>query len=224
MKEEKMHKLPLKAWNWTAVDPKYREYWSIPSGHVFEFALHLNRRGHRKVYDLGCGIGRHVFFLIDMGFDVYGSDYSLDAVREVNQRLEEIRHPHRIKHESMTEISEPDESYDAVIAYNVVYHAYLADMMKVLNNVHRILKPGGSLLITFQSKNSPIYNKEEEVEPGTIIKKDGHEAGIPHHMLDRDDIPEILSGYRIEELSYVEHEYDEMKYKGCHFVVTAVKV
>ena len=223
MKEEKMHKLPLKAWNWTAVDLREREYWSIPSGHVFEFALHLNRRGHRKVYDLGCGIGRHVFFLIDMGFDVYGSDYSLDAVREVNRRLEEIKYPHRIKHESMTEISEPDESYDAVIAYNVVYHAYSEDMKKALDNIHRILRPGGSLLITFQSKNSPIYKKEEEVEPYTIVKKDEPEAGIPHHLIDRDDLLEMLSDYRIAELSYVEHEYDGMKSRGCHFVVTAVK-
>ncbi len=48
-------------------------------------------------------------------------------------------------------------------------------------------------------------------------------VGIPHHLVDRDDILEMLSGYRIVELSYVEHEYDAMKHKGCHFVVTAIK-
>jgi SAM-dependent methyltransferase len=218
-----MHKLPLKAWNWAILDPEDREYWSIPSGDVFEFAFHLKHCAQKKVYDLGCGIGRHLFFLIEMGFDVYGSDYSLDAVREVNQRLAEIKYPRRVKHESMTEISEPDEYYDAVIAYNVVYHAYLADMEKALSNIHRILKPGGSLLITFKSKTSPIYNPEEEVEPGTIVKRDEPEAGIPHHLVDRDDIPEMLSRYRIVELSYVEDEYDGMRSKGCHFVVTAVK-
>lgn len=218
-----MYKPPLKAWDWAAVDPRERKFWSIPSGDVFEFALHLNRCGQKKLYDLGCGIGRHLFFLIEMGFDVYGSDYSLDAVKEVNQHLEEIKYPHRIKHESMTEISEPDESYDAVVAYNVVYHAYLADMKKALDNIYRILKPDGSLLITFQSKQSPIYNREEEVEPGTIVKKAEPEAGIPHHLVDRDDVLEMLSGYHITELSYVEHEYDEMMSKGCHFVVTATK-
>jgi SAM-dependent methyltransferase len=213
----------LKAWNWAAVDPREREFWSIPSGDVFEFALHLKRCGQKKVYDLGCGIGRHLFFLIEMGFDVYGSDYSLNAVTEVNRRLEEIGYAHKVKHESMTEISEQDESYDAVIAYNVVYHAYLADMKKALNNIYRILKPGGSLLITFQSKRSPIYNREEEVEPGTIVKKAEPEAGIPHHLVDRGDVIEMLSGYRITELSYVEHEYDGMRAKGCHFVVTAIR-
>ncbi len=69
-----MSKLPLKAWNWAAADAKEREYWSIPSGDVFKFAFHLKRCGQNKVYDLGCGIGRHLFFLIEMGFDVYGSE------------------------------------------------------------------------------------------------------------------------------------------------------
>jgi len=219
-----MSKLPLRAWNWAAADAREREFWSVPSGDVFKFAVHLRNHKQNKIYDMGCGIGRHLFFLIDMGFEVHGSDYSLDAVREVNQRLQAIEYPHRVKHESMTEITEPDERYDAVIAYNVVYHAYLADMVKALDNINRILKPGGSLLITFQSKTSPIYNEKEEVEPGTIVKKEGTEAGIPHHLVNRDDIIEMLSGYRIIELSYVEHEYDELTRKGCHFVVTAMKM
>jgi SAM-dependent methyltransferase len=218
-----MRKYQLKAWNWAILEPEDREFWLSPSGDVFEFALHLKHRGHRKVYDLGCGLGRHLFFLLEMGFDVYGSDYSLDAVRDVNQRLEEMVYEHRVKHESMTEISEPDESCDAVIAYNVVYHAYLADMIKTLNNIHRILRPGGSLLITFQSITSPIYNKEEEVEPRTIVKKKEPEIGIPHHLVDQDEILKLLSGYHIEDLKYVEHEYDGMRGRGCHFVVTATK-
>lgn len=209
----------LKAWNWAKIESDEREYWSIPSKDVFQFMFHLKRRGQKKVYDLGCGIGRNLFFLIEMGFDVYGSDYSLDAVMEVNNCLGE----NRIKHESMTEISEPDKSYDAVIAYNVIYHACLSDMVKALKNVYRILKPSGSLLITFQSKKSPSYNRELEVEPWTTIKNEGHEKDILHHYVDREEIFQLLSGYNIIELSYVEHEYNNLKSKGCHYVVTAIK-
>ncbi|MDQ1327850.1 MAG: hypothetical protein QG641_1133 [Candidatus Poribacteria bacterium] len=209
----------MKAWNWAEIDSDEREYWSIPSKDVFQFMFHLKNHKHSKVYDLGCGIGRNLFFLMDMGFDVYGSDYSPDAVSEVNKRLCE----NRVKHESMTDITELDESYDAVIAYNVVYHAYLSDMVKALNNIYRILKPSGSLLITFQSKRSPVYKKELEVEQGTIVKNERHEAGIPHHFVDRDEIFQLLSGYNVVELSHVEHEYDNLNFKGCHYVVTAMK-
>lgn len=214
----------LRAWNWAAIDSKEGEYWAIPSKDVFEFSFRLKRHRQRKVYDLGCRIGRNIFFLIDLGFEAHGSDYSLDAVREVNRRLEEQGYPHRAKHESMTEISEPDASYDAVVAHSVVYHAYTADMRKALSHIHRILKPGGSLLITFLSKASPSYSKEEEVEPGTVVRRTGYEAGIPHHHVDRTGVLEMLSGYRITDLSHVEHEYDGLKSKGCHFVVTAVRL
>jgi len=214
----------LKAWDWMAVDHKEREYWLTPSKDVFEFALQLSRCGKKKIYDLGCGIGRNLFLLIEMGFDVCGSDYSLDTVKEVNRRLEEIKYPRRVKHESMTEISEPDEAYDAVVAYNVVYHSYVADMRKTLGHIHRILKPGGSLLITFQSKRSPSYIKKEEAEPGTVTKKEGSEAGIPHHFVDRNELFEMLSGYRILELNHVEHEYDELKSKSCHFIAIALEL
>ena len=214
----------MKAWSWKEIEPDEREYWSIPSKDVFQFMFHLKKYGQNKVYDLGCGIGRNLLFLIDMGFDVYGSDYSLDAVMDVNSRLENANYPHRVKHESMTDITEPDQSYDAVIAYNVVYHAYLADMIKTLENIYRILKPSGSLLITFQSKTSPSYKKELEIEDGTTIKKEGHETGILHHFVDRDEIMKLLTGYRIVEISYIEHEYGDLKFKGCHYVVTAMKL
>lgn len=212
----------LKAWNWSSIDSKERQYWSVPSKDVFQFAFHLKEHGHKKVYDLGCGIGRNLFFLIDMGFEVHGSDYSLDAVKEVNQKLEAGKYPYRVKHESMTEISEKDNSYDAVVSYNVIYHAYVEDMKKALVHIHRILKPGGSLLMTFQSKRSTLYKPEDEVEPGTIIKKEGFEAGVPHHFVDRSEIFNLLSDYHITELSHVEHEYDDLKSNGCHFVVTAL--
>jgi len=116
-----------------------------------------------------------------MGFDVRGSDYSLDAVNEVNKHLEEIKYR------------------------------------------HRVLKPGGSLLITFQSKRSPSYIKEEEVEPSIVVRRDGPETSIPHHFVDRNEVLEMLSGYSIVELNHVEHEYDELKSKSCHFTATATK-
>jgi len=213
----------LKAWDWSKIDQKEREYWSVPSKDVFQFMFHLKDRGHHKIYDLGCGIGRNLFFLLDMGFDVYGSEYSIDAVKEVNEKLIKLGYSQRVKHESMTEISEDDKSYDAVIAYNVVYHAYFSDMVKALDNIYRILKPNGSLLITFQSKRSPVYNAKYEVGTGTVIKKEGHETGIPHHFVDREEIIFLLKNYSILEISHIEHEYNYIKDKGCHFVVTAIK-
>lgn len=113
-----------KAWDWDRLSEGDRAYWDAPAGTVVEFAYRLKREGKRKVYDLGCGLGRHLLFFAQMGFDVCGSDLSERAVEEARKRLAAACLPWCIKHGDMAKIEESDDSFDAVIAYNVVYHAY----------------------------------------------------------------------------------------------------
>ncbi|OFZ49423.1 MAG: hypothetical protein A2381_12465 [Bdellovibrionales bacterium RIFOXYB1_FULL_37_110] len=51
----------------------------------------------------------------------------------------------------MTEISENDSTFNAVIAFHVICHGYKKDTLKTLQEIKRILKPGGMTLITFLS-------------------------------------------------------------------------
>ena len=42
------------------------------------------------LWDLGCGIGRHLKFLHDYGFDVYGIDISDVAIRFTREWLDSV--------------------------------------------------------------------------------------------------------------------------------------
>ncbi len=210
-----------KAWDWDRLSEGDRAYWDAPAGTVVEFAYRLKREGKRKVYDLGCGLGRHLLFLAQMGFDVCGSDLSERAVEEARKRLAAACLPGRIKHGDMVKIEEPDDTYDAVIAYNVVYHVYPEGMRTTIKEIHRILKGGGLLLGTFQAKSAPSFLKGTRVAPATVVKRGGPEDGIPHTYLNRDEILSLLSSFTIDELNYVEHEYERLNHKSCHYVVIA---
>ena len=76
-----------KAWDLDRLSEGDRAYWDAPAGAVVEFAYRLKREGKRKVYDLGCGLGRHLLFFAQMGFDVCGSNLSERAVEEARKRL-----------------------------------------------------------------------------------------------------------------------------------------
>lgn len=76
-----------KAWDWDRLSEGDRAYWGAPAGAVVEFAYRLKREGKRKVYDLGCGLGRHLLFFAQMGFDVCGSDLSEWAVEGSKKTL-----------------------------------------------------------------------------------------------------------------------------------------
>jgi len=177
---------------------KERDLWLTPAKEVFSFAKELKIKGLNKVYDLGCGIGRNLFYLIDQNFDVYGSEFSEHAVEEVNQKLKAIKYPYKVKCENMTNISEDDSSFDAVIAFHVVSHGYQKDTKMAVKEIKRILKPGGMVLITFLSRRSIQGElRDPKVEEWTIVKQDGVEAGIPHHFSDRDEIINFLDGFEI---------------------------
>ncbi|MCK4393329.1 class I SAM-dependent methyltransferase [Candidatus Bipolaricaulota bacterium] len=210
-----------KAWDWDRLSEGDRAYWDAPAGAVVEFAYRLKREGKRKVYDLGCGLGRHLLFLAQMGFDVCGSDLSERAVEEARKRLFTLSLRGHVKLGDMVKIQEPDDTYDAVIAYNVVYHAYPKGMRTTIKEIHCILKAGGLLLVTFQAKSTPSFLKGTRVTAATVVKHGGPEDGIPHTYLNRDEILSLLSSFTINELNYVEHEYERLNHKSCHYVVIA---
>jgi len=212
-----------KAWDWDRLSEGDLAHWDAPAGAVVEFAYRLKREAKRKVYDLGCGLGRHLLFFAQMGFAVCGSDLSERAVEEARKRVAAAFLPGCIKHGDMVKIEESDDSFDAVIAYNVVYHAYPQEIKKAIGEVYRILKGGGLFLVTFQAKSAPSFQRGKCAGPSTTVKRGGPEDGIFHTYLSREEVLLLLSNFSIDELYYVEHEYAGLTQKGCHFLVIAEK-
>jgi len=105
----------------------------------------------------------------------------------------------------------------------VVYHAYPEGMRTTIKEIHRILKAGGLLFVTFQAKSAPSFLKGTRVTAATVVKHGGPEDGIPHTYLNRDEILSLLSSFTINELNYVEREYERLNHKSCHYVVIAEK-
>lgn len=64
--------------------PKY------PSEAVVQFVFrNFNRDGKTKVLDLGCGAGRHVYFMANENIDTYGTDISKDGIEYTKTILKE---------------------------------------------------------------------------------------------------------------------------------------
>lgn len=190
---------------------------------VFHFANLLRNESKKKVYDLGCGLGRNLLFLIDQGFEAHGSELSLEAVNEVNKELERIEYPHRVKNRCMTSVFEASGSFDAVMAYNVIYHALRSDLERTIGNIHDMLKSQGLFFSTFLVKpNEPFRSKV--IEPNTIVKEGGEEDGIPHHFITRDEVPALLSGFELVQIWERIWEYDNFTKRSSHLCVIARKL
>jgi SAM-dependent methyltransferase len=110
--------------------------------HHFESAFAPGAR----VLDVGCGKGRDVVALLDMGFDAYGIEPN-DAMRA--RAIE--RHPRlasRVAAASLPDIGQPfGGGFDAVVCCAVLMHLSESDLGAAFDAMIAVLRPEGRLLL-----------------------------------------------------------------------------
>jgi SAM-dependent methyltransferase len=133
-----------------AVAPEYAARFSAELAHKPLDRELLTRfgsevRGHGLVYDLGCGPGHTTAFLHDLGVQVRGLDLSAALLHEARQR-----HPHvEFEQGDMLELPVADDSLAGVVAFYAIVHLSPIGLRRALVEIHRVLKPGGRLLLAF---------------------------------------------------------------------------
>ncbi|MDQ0832709.1 SAM-dependent methyltransferase [Streptomyces achromogenes] len=106
-----------------------------------------------RVADLGCGPGRTTARLASLGLDVSGLDLSesmLAIARRENPGI-------RFEQGSMLELDFPDGALDGVVSYYSSIHTPLDELPALFAGFHRVLAPGGHLLLAFQVGDEPRH-------------------------------------------------------------------
>jgi SAM-dependent methyltransferase len=109
------------------------------------FAELVRANGVGSVADVGCGPGRLTAHLHDLGLDAFGIDLS-PAMIDV------ARHDHpglRFEVGTMTDLDLADSSVAGLLAWFSLIHIPDDEVPKVLAHFHRVLRPGGTLLVAF---------------------------------------------------------------------------
>lgn len=132
----------------------------------------FSKEENLKCLDLGCGIGRHVFFLNDLNIEAYGIDLSKEAVNYAKKwgggekfLKEDVKEKvlNRFFVGSSTALPWTDEYFDAIISNGVIdsMSYEIADL--TLKEAYRVLKKNGILILSLiQDENQ--MTKELEVE------------------------------------------------------------
>ena len=128
------------------------ESWQKMMELVFKRAAHLLQRFKAKgrLMDVGTGFG---FFLSEMkqrGWEVAGVEISQRGMNYARDKLAVDVTPGPLEKAGL-----PEEHFDVVTAFYVVEH--LPDPITFLKECHRILKPGGLLLLRYPH-TTPIKN------------------------------------------------------------------
>lgn len=101
-----------------------------------------------KILDVGCGTGNYIKYLEARKFDVTG----VDASTEMLQHARRLNPNCEIVQSDVCNLPFPDSSYDFAICIEVL--RYLSNPIHCIQQIARILRPGGVCLATA----CPIFN------------------------------------------------------------------
>ncbi|AXI80747.1 class I SAM-dependent methyltransferase [Peterkaempfera bronchialis] len=104
------------------------------------------------VADLGCGPGHVTAHLHGLGLSAFGIDLSPAMIALARQAHPDLR----FDQGSMTDLDLPDGSLGAIVAWYSVIHTPPERLPETLAEFHRVLAPGGHLLLAFQAGDEPL--------------------------------------------------------------------
>jgi tellurite methyltransferase len=188
------------AWDDRWADAEERRDWLKPERVVVETVPVLEQRGVATVLDIGCGIGRHAVFLAQQGFTVTAIDAS-DAGLEVARRSAHQAGVDIDFHKAeFTDLPFADDSFDLVLAWNVIYHGDEEVVRQALEEIKRVLKPEGLFQGTMISKRHDRYGDGTEIRPNTFIVDDDDEKSHPHFYCNDRELVGLLAGFQLLRL------------------------
>ncbi|MFN2594630.1 MAG: class I SAM-dependent methyltransferase [Actinomycetota bacterium] len=106
----------------------------------------LNLPSGAAALEVGCGAGKLAISLAQRGFDLTATDSSAEMLRAASQRAVAEHLSLRLARTDAHSLPFEDRSFDLVTAIGVV--PWVADPQGAINEMARILKPGGSLVMT----------------------------------------------------------------------------
>ena len=149
----------------------------------------------KSVCDAACGFGAYSVMLEKNGYTVCGFDISEESVALTTRIMQAFCCNHGgYKVCSLTSIEYADAMFDAVVAHAVIDHLPLADAKVALEEMLRILVPGGLLYITFDP-----MNEGDECKKYSILEDNSrlYDDGLLFRYYTEVDIHNLLYGRAI---------------------------
>lgn len=133
---------------------------------------YLHLPSSSKCLDLACGMGRHAVFLNKQGFDVTGLDLSVNSIQKAKIFENNTLH---------FDVHDMRKAY-ASNAFDIVFNLFTSfgyfdeidDSINTLKAIHKMLKPGGNVVIDFLNVDYAI----DHLKPKEVILKSGIEFHI----------------------------------------------
>jgi ubiquinone/menaquinone biosynthesis C-methylase UbiE len=139
--------------------------------------LGIKNRKSKKALDLGCGAGRHIQLLFELGFDLFGCDINPEMIIASKKRLsllngsEELNN--RIVFGEIKKLPFKDDFFDVILTTGVIHQAKsLSEYKKAIKEISRVTKIKGILCMNVFT-NLVWDDSYKKINKYTVTTKEG---------------------------------------------------
>jgi SAM-dependent methyltransferase len=145
-------------------------------------------RGHGIVCDMGCGPGHIARYLHELGVPVIGVDLSPEMVeraRRLNPGIE-------FSQGNMLSLDVADNAWAGTAAFYSIIHIPRPQVVRALQELRRVMRPGGVLLLAFHVGEQTVHLDEWW----------GRQVSVDFHFFRSNEMTDHLraSGFEVEEV------------------------
>jgi len=159
---------------------------------LYKFLIYCEKNSLEKIV-LDCGAGGPqppLALFKSQGYETYGIDIDGEMLNKANSFAEDNDIELNMSKGDMRSLPYEDRKFSFVYSYNTIFHMTKKDVVKAVEEMNRVLKPGGLLYANFLSVDDFLYGEGEKIGEGEFLQEESH--GEVVHTFYEDDEPEVL--------------------------------
>lgn len=224
MMSEKEYDEKVKLWE----NERKKYNLQYPSEDVVRFLKRFGEgAGQKCVVDYGCGSGRHIKLMKDIGFGrIVAIDTNEGCLELTKKNLGDYSGIEFIRNKRV-ELPIEDESVDVLVAWGTLFYFGENERNSNLRILRSKLKNGGVLIADYRGANDSLYAAGKEIEKDMFIldERAGDLCGIPYWFCNERNLRKLYeqNGFRILELQRINRHIKNLTMIDEHYIVWVEK-
>ncbi|MGM0441719.1 MAG: class I SAM-dependent methyltransferase [Elusimicrobiota bacterium] len=125
---------------------------------VRSFTLKVLKGRKGKFLDVGCGEGLLLEKVLEQNsnLEIFGIDMNSEQIKRCRKRINTEDYEVNLLTGDAGNLPFKDNFFDIIGAVNIFYNLPVTKMESILEEIYRVLKPGGYLIADFRNKTNPV--------------------------------------------------------------------